>query len=56
MASFGKPSPISSEPHQAKAEDAPISSGTVTETVTGTIAEEGKLAEVIENVGAGDGI
>ncbi|HEU5408276.1 MAG TPA: hypothetical protein VFU48_10950, partial [Nitrospira sp.] len=51
VASFGKP-----ETDQAKAEESTIFNGTVTKTVTGTIAEEGKPAEVIENVGAGDGI
>lgn len=56
VASFGKPAPTDLETGQAKAEDASISNGTVTKTVTGTIAEEGKPAEVIENVGAGDGI
>ena len=52
VASFGKPAPTDRSPGRAKAEEAPISNGTVTKTVTGTIAEEGKSAEVIENVGA----
>ena len=56
MASFGKSAPTDRETGQAKGEEAPISNGTVTQTVTGTIAEEGKPAEVIGNVGAGDGI
>lgn len=56
VASFGKPAPTDQETGQDIAEEAPISKGTVIKTVTGTITEEGKSAEVIENVGAGDGI
>jgi len=56
VASFGKPAPISLETHQAKAGKAPISNGTVTKTVTGESERKGNVGEVVENVGAGDGI
>lgn len=56
VASFGKPVPVRPETHQANGEEAPISNGTVTETVTGEIVKEGTTPEVIENIGAGDGI
>jgi len=56
VASFGKPAPISPETRQAKAEEAPISNGTVTKTVTGETVANGTVREVVEKVGAGDGI
>ena len=56
VASFGKPAPTSLETHQAKAEEAPISNGTVTKTVMGKTVTEGTMCKVVENVGAGDGI
>lgn len=56
VASFGKSAPIGSDTHQAKAEESLVSNGTVTKTVTSAGAEEGRFTEVIENIGAGDGI
>ena len=56
VASFGKPVGISSETSQAKSEEVPISNRTVTKTVTGETVVEGTACEVIENIGAGDGI
>lgn len=56
VTSFGKPVGVSSETGQAKAEEAPISNGTVTKTVTGVVSAEELAAEVIEKFGAGDGI
>ena len=56
VASFGKAAPISPEAHQAKADEAPISNGTVTKTVTGESERKGNVAEVVEKIGAGDGI
>lgn len=51
VASFGKPSPA-----QARGQEVTISNGTVTETVTRELVKEGTTPEVIENIGAGDGI
>jgi hypothetical protein len=56
VASFGKAAGMSSEADQPKAEEAQISNGTVTKTVTGECERKGNVAEVVENVGAGDGI
>jgi hypothetical protein len=56
VASFGKAAGVSSEADQAKAEEAQISNGPVTKTVTGECERKGNVAEVVENVGAGDGI
>ena len=56
VASFGKPSPIRPETRQANGEEVPIFNGTVTKTVTGETVAEGTAGEVVENVGAGDGI
>ncbi|MDR4470659.1 MAG: tyrosine-type recombinase/integrase [Nitrospira sp.] len=56
VASFGKPVGVSSETNHAKAEEASIPNGTVTKTVTGEPERKGNAAEVVENVGAGDGI
>lgn len=56
VASFGKPVAVRSETVQATAEEAPISNGTVTKTVTGIVSEKEPAVEVIEKIGAGDGI
>ncbi|MDH4079780.1 MAG: tyrosine-type recombinase/integrase [Nitrospira sp.] len=56
VASFGKAAPTSPEPRQAKAEEAPISNGTVTKTVIGESERKGNVTEVAEKIGAGDGI
>lgn len=56
VASFGKAVPISLESCHATAEEAQIFNGTVTKTVTGETVAEGTMCEVVENVGAGDGI
>jgi hypothetical protein len=56
VASFGKPVGVSSETDQAKAEEALIPNGTVTKTVTGKPVREGTVSEVVEKIGAGDGI
>jgi len=56
VASFGKPAPISSDTDHLEAEEAPISNGTVTKTVTGEASEKELAVEVVEKFGAGDGI
>lgn len=56
VARYGKPAPINQDTCQPKCEEAKISNGTVTKTVTGEPVKEGNVAEVVENVGAGDGI
>lgn len=55
-ASFGKPVPVRSETRQTKGEDASISKGNVTKTVTGERVKERSVAEVVEKFGSGDGI
>ena len=56
VASFGKASKIRRNTPQAKTEQSPTSNGTVTKTVTEGNVAEGTAREVVENVGAGDGI
>jgi site-specific recombinase XerD len=55
-ANFGKAAPISLESSHATAEEAKIFNGTVTKTVTGETVAEGTGREVVESIGAGDGI
>ena len=50
VASFGKPVGVSSETGQAKAEEAPISNGTVTKTVTEVVSERGLLRKLLKRL------
>jgi integrase len=56
VASFGKPAPTSPETHHATVEEAQIFNGTVTKTVTRETVTDGTGREVVEKIGAGDGI
>lgn len=56
VASFGKPFPVRPEMPQVNGEEAPISNGTVTKTVTRETVKEVSFIEVAEKIGAGDGI
>ncbi|UVT20554.1 MAG: site-specific integrase [Nitrospira sp.] len=56
VASFGKPSVIHAESGPLKAEQPPVSNGTVTRTVMAETAVKGIDLEVLGNIGAGDGI
>ncbi|MGC4096842.1 MAG: tyrosine-type recombinase/integrase [Nitrospira sp.] len=56
VASFGKPILTQSETAHTKGEEASIPNGTVTRTVTVESDEKEKVAEVVEKIGAGDGI
>lgn len=56
VAQFGKPAPIKPETRQTPGEKAPRCNGTVTKTVTGETVAEETAPEVIEKIGAGDGI
>ena len=56
VASFGKPSVIHVESGPPKAEQPPVSNGTVTRTVIVETPKKGSGLEVVGIVGAGDGI
>jgi site-specific recombinase XerD len=56
VACFGKPSQASPPSSLAQADQGANFNGTVTRTVTGGSGREGTAAEVVETIGAGDGI
>lgn len=56
VACFGKPSQTPPPSSPAQTDQGAIFNGTVTRTVTGGNGREGIAAEVVETIGAGEGI